>query len=171
MKVDRTGVEFGLLMTDLATCGSRSRSVVCGSSGVPGRANSSPCPLFLLLQKEPSLCSLTFWKSPEETRAERDLWEGLFVVFFFYFPVVSSFQNSSSHEATLGRALSFLRNGHKQSPESLPSPGPLLSIHPFWCLRGAFWRPWASLRSVLALCGSVGLSLRGSSPLADCSCH
>lgn len=71
MKVGRVGVEFGLL-NDLTL-----PPVVQGHGllylegcGVLGRANSPPCPLFLLLQEEPCLCFPTFWDSPKETQAE-----------------------------------------------------------------------------------------------------
>lgn len=120
----RVGVEFGLLNdVTLPPVVQGHGLLYVEGCGVPGRANSPSCPFFLLLQEEPSLYFPTFWESPEEEigregRVGREI----------FFSVLSSFQNSSSsREATLGHAMCFLRNSHKQSPESLSSHSALLN--------------------------------------------
>lgn len=130
MKVGRVGVEFGLL-NDLTL-----PPVVQGHGllylegcGVLGRANSPPCPFFC--SKKSLVCAfLPFGILPRRLR-QGDIGRELFA-----FSVLSSFQNSSSsHEATLGHAMSFLRNCYKQFLECLFCPFiPPFLFHPFWCL-------------------------------------
>lgn len=60
--------------------------------------------------------------------------------YLFFFSCFLSIQNSSC-EATLGHALSFLRDSHKQSLESLLSSCLAFLIPPF-LMCTAWMRPW-----------------------------
>lgn len=112
-EVGRVVVEFELL-NDLTLPPVVKVTVSCRwkAVGVPGRANSPPCP-FSCYKKSPVCAFLPFGCLPRRQGGEGRVGR---VVFF---SVLSSFQNSSSsHEATLGHAMCFLRNSHKQTLES-----------------------------------------------------
>lgn len=106
--------------------------------GCGGSWESYSSIFFILLQEEPCLlCYLL--EFPKDAQADRVVWGDLFV----FFCAFHNYYFSSAPEATLGCALSFLRNSSKQSLEFLLFSQLAFLIPPLWCLHGIGWAPGA----------------------------